>query len=236
MELSSGQQRLLFVVVVLALAGLGIFLLGGRHRTAAAADPSPSRRERGARHQPHPRSAGDHAATRRPAAAGVDIYQWLPFTQQDLTAASRATVAFAADYETWTYTEPAQAYVAKMNGLVTTNFAASLQNSYATPGVAALRSAQKQISTSSGGIASIRSFGSRVDHVRGQHRAAAGHHVGHHEQLARSTRSRSSPARPAGKSTTSSWPRRVTIEPQGSSAPSASAASSHCCSACSPCR
>jgi hypothetical protein len=153
MELSSGQQRLLFVVVVLALVGLGIFLLGGRHRTAA---PPPA----------HP-SASAAPATSTPAAApaptagggGVDIYQWLPFTQQDLTAASRATVTFAADYETWTYTEPAQAYVAKMNGLVTANFAASLQNGYATPGVAALRSAQKQISTSSGGIASIRSFG-----------------------------------------------------------------------------
>jgi len=152
MELSSGQQRLLFVVVVLALGGLGIFLLGSRHRTAA---PPPARP-----------SASAAPATSTPAAApvtttggGANIYQWLPFTQQDLTAASRATVAFAADYETWTYTEPAQAYVAKMNGLVTTNFAASLQNSYATPGVAALRSAQKQISTSSGGIASIRSFG-----------------------------------------------------------------------------
>jgi hypothetical protein len=152
MELSSGQQRLLFVVVVLALGGLGIFLLGSRHRTAT---PPPA----------HP-SASAVPATSTPTAApatttggGVDIYQWLPFTQQDLTAASRATVAFAADYETWTYTEPAQAYVAKMNGLVTTNFAASLQNSYATPGVAALRNAQKQISTSSGGIASIQSFG-----------------------------------------------------------------------------
>ena len=154
MELSSGQQRLLFVVVVLALGGLGIFLLGSRHRTAA---PPPA----------HP-SATAAPATSTPAAApattadgggGVNIYQWLPFTQQDLTAASRATVAFAADYENWSYTEPAQAYVAKMNGLVTTNFAASLQNSYATPGVAALRTAQKQISTSSGGIASIRSFG-----------------------------------------------------------------------------
>jgi hypothetical protein len=154
MELSRGQQRLLFVVVVLALGGLGIFLLGSRHRTAA---PPPA----------HP-SASAAPATSTPTAApattvggggGVNIYQWLPFTQQDLTAASRATVAFAADYENWSYTEPAQAYVAKMNGLVTTNFAASLQNSYATPGVAALRSAQKQISTSSGGIASIRSFG-----------------------------------------------------------------------------
>ena len=154
MELSNGQQRLLFVVVVLALGGLGIFLLGGRHRTAA---PPPA----------HP-SASVAPATSTPAAApattvggggGVNIYQWLPFTQQDLTAASRATAGFAADYETWTYTEPAQAYVAKMNGLVTTNLAASLQNSYATPGVAALRSAQKQISTSSGRIASIQSFG-----------------------------------------------------------------------------
>ena len=152
MELSTGQQRLLFAVVVLALAGLGIFLLGSRHRTAT---PPPARP-----------SASVAPATSTPAAApattaggGVDIYQWLPFNQQDLTAASRTTVAFAADYENWSYTEPAQAYVAKMNGLVTANFAASLQNSYATPGVAALRSAQKQISTSSGGIASIQSFG-----------------------------------------------------------------------------
>jgi hypothetical protein len=153
MELSRGQQRLLFVVVVLALGGLGVFLLGGRHKAATSPPARPS--------------ASVAPVTSTPAAApvtttgggGVNIYQWLPFTQQDLTAASRATVTFAADYENWTYTEPAQAYVAKMNGLVTANFAASLQNSYATPGVAALRSAQKQVSTSSGGIASIRSFG-----------------------------------------------------------------------------
>lgn len=152
MELSSGQQRLLFVVVVLALAGLGVFLLGSRHHTATPPPASPS--------------ASVAPATSTPAAApvtttggGVNVYEWLPFTQQDLSAASQATVAFAADYENWSYTEPAQAYVAKMNGLVTTNLAASLQNGYATPGVAALRSAQKQISTSSGGIASIRSFG-----------------------------------------------------------------------------
>jgi hypothetical protein len=152
MEPSRGQQRLLFVVVVLALGGLGVFLLGGRHKAATPPPASPS--------------ASAAPATSTPAAApvtttggGVNIYQWLPFTQQDLTAASRATVTFAADYENWTYTEPAQAYVAKMNGLVTADLAASLQNSYATPGVAALRSAQKQVSTSSGGIASIRSFG-----------------------------------------------------------------------------
>jgi len=156
MELSSGQQRLLFVVVVLALAGLGIYLVGGRHHTSS---PPPSRPSA---------SAAPVTSTSAPVAApattapsgGADIYQWLPFSQQDLTAAARTTVAFSADYENWSYTELAPTYIAKMNGLVTGNFAASLQNSYATPGVAALRSAQKQISTSNGTIASIQSFGS----------------------------------------------------------------------------
>jgi len=91
---------------------------------------------------------------------GVDIYQWLPFSQQDLTAASRATVAFAGDWETWSSTEPAPAYAAKMSGLVTSELSATLENDYATPGVAALRSTQKQVSASSGAIASISTFGS----------------------------------------------------------------------------
>jgi hypothetical protein len=153
MDLSRGQQRLLFVVLVLALAGLGIYLLGSRSGTTAQppAKPSPS--------APPLTSAPAAAPATGSDSGGANIYQWLPFSQQDLTDAARATVAFAADYETWSYTEPAAAYVAKMSGLVTPEFAASLQNGYSTPGVAALRTAQKQISTSSGAIASLRSFG-----------------------------------------------------------------------------
>jgi len=154
MELSNGQQRLLFVVVVLALAGLGAYLIGGRH---TAATPPPVR----------PTVSAAPAATSAPASApattnaggGANIYQWLPFTQQDLTEASRTTVTFASDYENWTYTEPAAAYIAKMSGLVTTEFAATLQQDYATPGVAELRSSQKQISSGNGSIVSVRSFG-----------------------------------------------------------------------------
>jgi hypothetical protein len=163
MELSSGQQRLLFAVVVLLLAALGIYLVGpGIHHGAAAA-PSPSASSAG------PASATSTAPAVQPAttsaapatsAGGADIYQWLPFTQQDLTEAAQVTVAFAADYDTYSYTEPAPTYAGKMAGLVTGELAASLQNTYATPGVAQLRTAQKQVSTSSGAIALIRSFGS----------------------------------------------------------------------------
>jgi len=154
MELSSGQQRLLFVLVVLGLAGLGVWLVGTRHGTSASPPPKPT--------------VSAAPVTTTPVAApattngsgGVDIYQWLPFSQQDLTAASRATVAFAGDWETWSYTESAPAYAAKMSGLVTSELSATLENDYATPGVAGLRTTQKQVSASSGGIASISTFGS----------------------------------------------------------------------------
>lgn len=171
MQLSSGQQRALFVVLVVALAGLGIYLIGpgGHHGAGAASNPSPS-----ASSASPSAPAASSAATQTPAApatsagatsaaaasAGpVNIYNWLPFTQQDLSEAVHTTLAFAADYGTWSYTETATAYTDKLNGLVTGELAATLQNSYATPGVAQQRAAQKQVSTSSGGIAQIRSFG-----------------------------------------------------------------------------
>jgi hypothetical protein len=162
MELSTGQQRLLFVVVVLALAGLGIFLLGPgfHHKTAAAPTPSPT--------SAAPTQAASSApavqptatpATPATAGGGVNIYQWLPFSQQDLTEAAQATLSFAADYDTYSYTETDKAYIGKMAGVVTAELAATLKNAYDLPSAVSMRSSQKQVATSSGQIVSIRSFG-----------------------------------------------------------------------------
>jgi hypothetical protein len=169
MEPSSGQQRLLFVVVVLVLAGLGVYLISARTHNGTAATPPASVSATGSAPatSPVPPASAVLPATTpasppasAPAGSGrADIYQWLPFSQQDLTEAARTTVAFAADYETYSYTETAAAYAGKMASLVTGELAATLKNAYSTPGVAAQRTAQKQVSTSSGGIASIRSFG-----------------------------------------------------------------------------
>jgi hypothetical protein len=171
MEPSSGQQRLLFVVVVLVLAGLGVYLISARTHNGTAATPpaSPSVTSPAppATQAPATSPASQAPATTPasvpasvPTGGGkADIYQWLPFSQQDLTEAARTTVAFASDYETYSYTETAAAYAGKMASLVTGELAATLKNAYATPGVAAQRTAQKQVSTGSGGIASIRSFG-----------------------------------------------------------------------------
>ena len=168
MQPSSGQQRLLFVVVVLVLAGLGVYLISGRTHNGTAATPPASVSATSQAPQAPATSQAPQAPATTPASVPAsvptsggktDIYQWLPFSQQDLTEAARTTVAFAADYETYSYTETAAAYAGKMASLVTGELAATLKNSYATPGVAAQRTAQKQVSTGSGGIASIRSFG-----------------------------------------------------------------------------
>jgi hypothetical protein len=93
------------------------------------------------------------------SAGGVDIYSWLPFTQQDLSTAASVAVQVSVDYNTFTYTETAADYVAKMGGLITGQLASTLQAGYQTPGVAKLRTTQKQVSTGTAAITSIRAFG-----------------------------------------------------------------------------
>jgi hypothetical protein len=63
------------------------------------------------------------------------------------------------DYDTFTYTESAAGYVAKMGGLITTQLVATLQNAYSTPGVAGLRTGLREVSTATASIVSLRGFG-----------------------------------------------------------------------------
>ena len=153
MELSPRQRGAVFAVIVIALAALGYYLV------VPAVTHS------------HPQAAASPAATPTPAApaptvtasaadaGGADIYAWLPFTQQDLAAAASVTVRFSVAYNTFTYTESAASYVGAMGGLITGQLAATLRAGYQTPGVARLRTSQKQVSTGTAEISSLRAFG-----------------------------------------------------------------------------
>ncbi len=168
MDLSPGQQKAVFVLVVVVLAALGYWLIlpkvshshGQASPTPSAAAPAsaPSQGAQGSQG-----SQGSQAAppsTASPAATGgADIYSWLPFTQQDLTAAAAVTVKFLVDYNTYSYTESTADYVGKMNGLITGSLATTLRGLYATPGVAKIRTDQKQVSTGTAVINSLRAFG-----------------------------------------------------------------------------
>ena len=165
MDLSPGQQKAVFVLVVVVLAALGYWLILPKithshgSAQAAASSPAPSAPGLGPGVRSTPGTTPT-PATASPAATGtVNIYSWLPFTQQGLADAAAVTVKFGADYNTYSYTESASAYVGTMNGLITGQLAATLQGLYSTPGVAKVRTGQKQVSTGTAVIDSLRSFG-----------------------------------------------------------------------------
>jgi hypothetical protein len=158
-DLSPGQQKAVFALVVVVLAALGYWLIVPRvSHSNGQAQPSPTPSPTAS--VPSPPASAPTAVTTSPASAGgVDIYSWLPFTQQGLAAAAAVTQKFLVDYNTYSYTESAADYVARMNGLITTQEATTLKGLYATPGVAKIRTDQKQVSTGTAAITALRTFG-----------------------------------------------------------------------------
>jgi hypothetical protein len=158
-DLSPGQQKAVFAVVVVVLAALGYWLIlpkvsHSHGQAQPAASPAAPATGPASAQPPAPTVTASPAAT-----GGVDIYSWLPFTQQGLAAAATVTEKFLVDYNTYTYTESADDYLGRMNGLITTQLAATLRGLYSTPGVVKVRTDQKQVSTGTAAINSIRAFG-----------------------------------------------------------------------------
>jgi hypothetical protein len=174
MELSPAKQRLLFVVVVIGLVALGIFVIRGRsdgNAAAPAATPTPTQSaaatsgaapgSSGPASSPAASSpAASLAGATPPATAGsANIYQWLPFTQSDLTAAAKTTLAFANVYANTSYTETKASYAGKLAGLTSSPEAATLVSDFESPEIADTRTADKQVATGTPTIDSINSFG-----------------------------------------------------------------------------
>ena len=161
MELSPRQRSAVFAVVVIVLAALGYYVVvPAVTHGHPAASPTASGTASGSAAATAPSSAPAPAVTAPAAeAGGVDIYAWLPFTQQNLAAAASVAVRFSVDYNTFTYTESAAEYVGAMGGLITGQLATTLRAAYQTPGVAKLRSSQKQVSTGTAVISALRAFG-----------------------------------------------------------------------------
>ena len=159
MDLSPGQKKAVFALVVVVLAALGYWLIlpkVSHPQAQAQPTPTPSPTES----VPSPPVSVTPTVTETPTAGGsVNIYSWLPFTQEGLTAAASVTQQFLVDYDTYSYTESAQDYVGKMGDLVTGQLATTLKALYASPGVAKVRNDQKQVSTGTAQINSLRSFG-----------------------------------------------------------------------------
>jgi hypothetical protein len=160
-DLSPRQRSAVFAVIVIVLAVFGYYLVAPAITHHGSAQPGTSPTASAGTSAPAaPATTTAPAITASPAdASGVNIYNWLPFTQQDLSTAASVAVRFSVDYNTFTYTESAASYVGAMGGLVTSQFAATLRADYQTVGVAQLRTSQKQISTGSAAISALSAFG-----------------------------------------------------------------------------
>jgi hypothetical protein len=160
--LTPGQQRAVFVVVVIVLAALGYFLVYPslhHNQSQAAASPSPTGTTASPSAPPPPTATFSPVTVGGSGGSGVDIYSWLPFTQQGLADAAAVTVKFTVAYDTYSYTENASTYINTMSGLITGQLADTLQAAYAAPGNANLRNGEKQVSTGTAQINSLRAFG-----------------------------------------------------------------------------
>jgi hypothetical protein len=160
MDLNAGQRKAVFGLIVVLLAGLGVYMF-----VPGARGGQTSGRPRAAAHSPAPRatSPAPPAASPSPATAATpadpDIYQWLPFTQAQLGSAAAVVNQFCDAYGTWSYSQNAASYVATMRSLITSELADAIAQGYSVPGVAGQRASKKQVSTGSAVINSLRAFG-----------------------------------------------------------------------------
>jgi hypothetical protein len=165
MDLSSGQRKALFVLVVAALAALGIYMFvpGARGSRGQASPPpathSPPSTAPSTPSTPAATPAGSSPSSAPTTLPAADIYQWLPFSQAGLDSAAAVVTRFGNAYGTFTYTESAAAYVNSMQSLIVSDLSQVLEGDYSAPGVASQRAGQKQISTGSTAIDSLQAFG-----------------------------------------------------------------------------
>lgn len=166
MDLTPRQRVLAFLGIVVLLGGTGAYLfIPGVRAALGQGSPGSAARPTASAHQssraPLPSSspASSAAPTGSAAPSAPNIYAWLPFSQGDLARAASVTEAFGAAYDTFTYRETAAAYVAAMRNLATSELTGSLARGYSTLGVASQRTRQRQVSTATAVINSLRSFG-----------------------------------------------------------------------------
>jgi hypothetical protein len=165
MELTSGQRKALFALVVAALIALGIYMFvpGARPASAGAGTPaaghSPAPPPRPAAQTSAPAATPTPGSPAPAAATAPDIYDWLPFSQAGLTSAAAVVTQFGDAYGTFSYTENAAAYVRSMRNLIAPQLAQVLAGDYSAPGVASQRDGKKQVSVGRAMIDSLQAFG-----------------------------------------------------------------------------
>lgn len=162
MDKASAQRKAVFAVIVVALAALGVYMFMPGALGAGRSSKPPAATHHAATRPAHAVPAASNPAPAPASSAfpsAPNIYGWLPFTQAELASAARVITKFSDAYGTWSYSQNADAYVATMSNLIAPALSQVLAQSYSVPGVAKARTSEKQVSTGSAVIGSLRAYG-----------------------------------------------------------------------------
>ncbi|RFU41733.1 hypothetical protein DZF91_10340 [Actinomadura logoneensis] len=158
MNLSDRQRKIVFGVLVVVLAAVGVYL------TVA----SPTRHEPSHRTaRPAPVSGGGPAAPASPPqgitaqvnAGNFDIYRLLPFSQQEFATAADTAQKFVAAYGTYRFDEQPDAYAARLRPLVSEQVAQQVAQGFAAPGIRQQRQQEQTVASCTATLDQVRDIG-----------------------------------------------------------------------------
>src|SRR4051795_5851815 len=121
MDLTDRQRRLLFGGLVVVLVAAGIILKignGGRGRSHAARSAPPTAR---------PTTSAPPVTGPPPSPGSYDIYSLLPFSKQEFNSAADLARRFTEAYGTYRFDEDPNAYIGRLQNMVTTDLASQLK-------------------------------------------------------------------------------------------------------------
>ncbi|MFC4911152.1 hypothetical protein [Actinomadura gamaensis] len=157
MNLSDRQRKILFGVLVVVLAAVGVYL------TAASPQHKPSHHAA----RPAPVTSGGPVAPASPppgisaqiTPGNFDIYRLLPFTQQEFATAADTAQRFVAAYGTYRFDEQPQAYAARLQPLVNDQVAQQIAQGFAAPGIQQRRQQEQTVATCTATLDRVRDIG-----------------------------------------------------------------------------
>ncbi|MEV4257497.1 hypothetical protein AB0J52_30435 [Spirillospora sp. NPDC049652] len=160
MNLSDRQRKIVFGVLVVVLAAVGVYLT-----VASPAQHKPSHRT--ARPAPVSGGGGGPVAPASPPpgitsqvnAGNFDIYRLLPFTQQEFATAADTAQKFVAAYGTYRFDEQPQAYAARLQPLVSDQVGQQVAQGFGAPGLRQQRQQDQTVATCTATLDQVRDIG-----------------------------------------------------------------------------
>jgi len=153
-ELSDRQRKWAFAGLVVVLAFIGIYL------TLPSSSPTHSTTKPTLSTGPEAPAAGSTTApagiSSSISAGNFDIYRLLPFKQQEFATAAEVAQRFMIAYETYRYDESVQAYMQRIQPLVTSDLASQLAAGVSAPGALDQRKQDQEVAQGTASIDSIR--------------------------------------------------------------------------------